>query len=162
MAAGEGRGDGGDAEAGAGAEQRARIAGDNHAPVRVAEPADGEGDGDGHQERAGQEEPRGEEFAEGGLPDRDWPRQEELDGALAAFFGPETGAGGGSEERPEPRMVEEETIQAGDAGFVEPADEERQGHRERVEHREEDVGQRRAEVAGELAADHGRERLESG
>lgn len=59
-------------------------------------------------------------------------------------------------------MVEEETVQAGDAGFVEAADEEREGHREGVEHREEDVGEGRAEIAGELTAEHRGERLEAG
>jgi hypothetical protein len=48
-------------------------------------------------------------------------------------------------------VVEEEPVQPGDPRLVEPAHEEREGHREGVEDREEHVGERRAEVAGELA-----------
>ena len=65
--------DRGDAKAGPGAEERARVARDDHAPVRVAEPADREGDRNRHQQCARQEEPSGEELTERGLPDRDRP-----------------------------------------------------------------------------------------
>jgi len=144
-------GDGSDAKAGARAKERAHVARDNHANVGVTEVADREGHRQGDEERTAQEEPSREELAEGGLPDRDRPSEEQFERPLSTFFGPEASARGGSEEGPEPRMVEEEAVEAGDAGFVDITDKEGQGDGERVEDCEEDVRQRRAEVAREFA-----------
>ena len=73
------------------------------------------------------------------MPNRDWPGEEQFERPLPAFFGPEASTRGGSEEGPEPRMVEEEAVEAGDAGFVDITDEESQGDGEGVEDREEDI-----------------------
>jgi len=146
---------GADREVGTGHQGAAEVAGHDNAPVRVAEPADGEGERECQQQGETEKSPRGEKLAQHSVEGGQGQGEEQLDGAAPALLGPEAHAYGGDEEKVEPGVENEKALERGLVGLEEAADEEGEADRGDEEDDEEHVGHRGAEVAEELTFEDG-------
>ncbi len=141
---------GADRKKGSGHEEAREIARHNNAVIRIAEDIDGDPDRKRQCERNAAENPRRDELAEHGLVGGDGKRHQVLDGARLPLFGPYAHRDGRDEQQVEPRVIDEERLQIGLAGIEEPAEIEGQRSRQREKDDDEDIGERRAEIAAEL------------
>src|SRR5581483_11587823 len=140
-------------EEGARHEEAPDIARDNNAIVGIAEIVDGDPKRKGQKEGNAGEGPAREELAENRRGHRNRQCQEELDRAALALLGPKPHRKGGDEHEIEPGMKGEEGLQVRLTALEKIAEEERKrpGHDEKDD--DEDIGERRGEIALQLAAE---------
>ncbi len=135
-----------------GHQKAAHVSGENQAVVGRAEVIDGDDDWEGQEQRAAEENPGGEKFTDDGLPRGDWFREQEFNGADAAFFGPESHADAGDENEVEPWVPFEERVETRLAHLEQiflHGEGEKSGEGEKDD--DENISERRREITGEFA-----------
>ena len=122
-----------------------------------AEKIDGDPEREGQDQRDPGKAPGGEEFSGHRLGHADRQCQKQLDRSAPALLGPQPHRQRRDQDDVEPGMKGEEGLQIGLAALEEIADEEGQHPRHHEKDDDEHIGERRREIAGQLAAEDGQD-----